>query len=63
MPKFETLYDQFQITAEKCDNLRWLADPKLHFSSATNRVVVETVIVENGERRIVNKEEQDAKLV
>lgn len=63
MIEFEALYDQFQITAEKCDNLRWLADPKLHFSNTTDRVVVETIIVENGERRILRKEEQSAKLV
>lgn len=63
MSKFETLYDQFQITAEKCDNLRWLADPKLQFSGVMDCVVVETVIVENGERRIVKKEAQGAKLV
>jgi len=61
--EIEKQYDRFQITAEKCDNLRRLADLRLHLPRATDRVVVETVIVENGERRIVKQEEQGAKLV
>jgi hypothetical protein len=63
MSEFEKLYDQFQITAEKCNNLRWFAEPRLYLPRVTDRVIVETVIVENGERRIIKKEEQGAKLV
>ncbi|WP_137936570.1 hypothetical protein [Chitinivorax sp. B] len=63
MSEFEKLYDRFQITAENCDNLRHLVEPALHLRRPAKRVVVETVVVENGERRIVKKEEQDAKLV
>lgn len=63
MPEFEKQYDRFLLTTEKCNNLRWLADPRLHLPRATDRVLVETVIVENGERRVVKQEEQNAKLV
>lgn len=63
MSMFEKLYDQFQITAEKYDNLRLLSDQRLYLPRVTNRVIVETVIVENGERRVIKKEEQGAKLV
>lgn len=63
MPNFEQLYDQFQISDTTGDSLRRLANPPLQLLRPTDRVIVETVIVENGERRIVGKEEQDAKLV
>jgi len=63
MSEFGKQYDQFHITAENCDDLRRLACLTLHLPRAMDRVVVETVIVENGERRIVKKEEQRAKLV
>jgi hypothetical protein len=63
MSEFEKLYEQFQISAEKFDNLQRLADPRQHLPRVTDRVIVETVIVENGERRVIKKDEQDAKLV
>lgn len=63
MPNFEQRYDRFQISPEKGGSLRLLAEPPLHLPPSTDRVIVETVIVENGERRIVSKEEQGAKLV
>lgn len=63
MSDFEKLYEQFQITSEKCDNLREFADPRQYLPRVADRVIVETVIVENGERRVIKKDEQDAKLV
>lgn len=63
MSEFEKLYEQFQITDEKRDNLRQLADPRQYLPHVADRVIVETVIVENGERRVIKKDEQDAKLV
>ena len=63
MPDFHQLYDRFQISATTGASLRGLAEPPLHLPRPTDRVIVETVIVENGERRIVGKEEQGAKLV
>lgn len=63
MPGFEKQYDRFLLTTEKCDNLRRLADPRQHLPYSTDRVLVETVIVENGERRVVKQEERNAKLV
>jgi hypothetical protein len=63
MQKFEGPYSQFQITAEQKDNLRQLSEPWTDHTHATSRVVVEAVFVENGERRVVEMEEQGAKLV
>ena len=63
MCDFERLYERFEISSEKGDSLRRLAESPLHRPRPTARVVVETVIVENGERRIVETEEQNAKLV
>jgi hypothetical protein len=63
MSEFEKQYNQFQLTAEQCDNLRRLADPRLYLPRTANRVIVETVIIENGERRVIKKEEQGAELV
>ena len=58
MPDFDQLYDQFQISATTGASLRRLAESPLHLPRLTDRV-----IVENGESRIVGKEEQGAKLV
>jgi len=63
MPEFEKQYELFLLTTEKCDNLRWLADSRLDLPRTTDRVLIETVIVDNGERRVLKQEEQYAKLV
>lgn len=63
MTEFEKLYDRFQITAEEGENLRRLAEPALHLRRPPARVVVETVVVENGERRVVKTEAQGVQLV
>lgn len=63
MTDFDQLYDRFEISIEKSDSLRRLAEPPLHLPRPKDRVIVETVIVENGERRTITKEEQGAKLV
>ena len=63
MHTLDQLYAQFQISAEEGDRLRRLADPGRHVHGETDRVVVETIIVEHGERRIVKTEERSAKLV
>jgi len=63
MSEFAKKYDQFRLTTEQCENLRRLADPRLHLPRTVDRVIVETVIVEDGERRVIKQEEQGAKLV
>ena len=63
MTNFAKQYDQFRLTTEQCETLRRLADPRLHLPRIADLVIVETVIVEDGERRIIKKEEQSAKLV
>lgn len=63
MPDIEGKYELFQLSDELCEHLRQLSDSHFPFSTLVNRIVVETVVVENGERTTVRKEEQDAKLV
>lgn len=63
MSEFEKLYDRFKITADNCDNLRRLGELAPNFRRHSEHFVIKTVIVENGERRIINKERYNAKLV
>jgi hypothetical protein len=63
MSKFDAQYAQFQLTPEKCENLKYLADPSQYLLRAADRVIVETVVVEHGERRVIKKEEKGAELV
>ena len=63
MSDFYTLYDCFKITAQEGDSLRRLAEPALHLRRSPARVIVETVVVDDGERRVVKTEVQSAQLV
>jgi len=63
MSDFEKRYERFKITAKEADNLRRLAEPALHLRRAPNRVIVETVVIEDGDRRVVKTEVQSAQLV
>ena len=63
MSNFEKQYGEFRLSTEQCESLRRLADPRLHLPRTEDRVIVESVIVEDGERRVIKKEEQCAKLV
>ena len=60
---YEKLYEQFQLTPSQRENLRSLTDSPFREAPKLDRFIVETVIVEGGERRIISKEEQSAKLV
>lgn len=63
MSTFKKQYDQFQLSPKQCDDLQQLADPRLHLPRTTDRLIVETILIEDGERRVVKKEEQGAQLV
>ena len=63
MSELAKQYDQFGLTTEQCEDLRRLADPQLYLPRTAERLIVETIIVEDGERRVIKKEEQNAKLV
>lgn len=63
MSEFEKQYDEFRLSTEQCENLRRLADLGSYLQKAEDRVIVETVIVEDGQRRVIKKEEQCAELV
>jgi len=63
MSDFEKRYERFKITAKEGDSLRGLAEPALHLRRSPDRVIIETVVVEDGERRVVKTEVQSAQLV
>jgi hypothetical protein len=63
MGEYESRYAEFRLTNEQRDSLRRLTKPSLHSPSTAGRLLVETIIVECGERRVVKEEEQGAKLV
>ena len=63
MLAYEKLYEQFQLTPNQRENLRSVTDSPFREAPKLDRFIVETVIVEGGERRIISKEEQSAKLV
>ncbi|MFH1079590.1 MAG: hypothetical protein V1766_04930 [Pseudomonadota bacterium] len=53
-------YKLFQLGEELRQHLLRLSDSKFPLQQPQTRVVVETLIMENGERRVISKEEQDA---
>ena len=63
MLTYEKLYEQFDLTPDQCEGLRRLAELPFRALPKLDRFIVETVIVEGGERRVVKKEEQGAQLV
>lgn len=63
MAEYEMRYAQFGLAPEQRESLRRLGEPPLHIPPRLERLIVETIIVEGGERRVVKEEEQDAKLV
>ena len=60
---YEKLYEQFHLTPDQCIGLRSLAEFPYRVPPKFDRFIVETVIIEGGERRVMKKEEQGAKLV
>lgn len=63
MTNFEAQFERFHISPEQLEHLRELTRKPPDHLGATNHVVVETVLVEGGERRVLRKENCDAKLV
>lgn len=63
MSEFAKQYAQFRLTTEQCENLRRFAEPGLYLTRMADCVIIETVIIENGERRVIKKEELSVKLV
>lgn len=63
MSDFETRYELFKITAENGDSLRRLAEPALHLRRSPRHVIVETVVVQDGERKVIMTEVKSGQLV
>jgi len=63
MSESEQKYELFNLTDDLVKHLRQLADPHFPLSNLSGRVVVDTVIVKDGVRKLINTEERGAKLV
>jgi hypothetical protein len=63
MSEFETQYDAFNLTEKLAEQLKALSTPTWNQVEASRRVVVETVVVQEGNRRVINEEITHAKLV
>lgn len=63
MVDYDKLYDRFELTPQRSEELRRLTEPPLYTCRRSGRVLVETILVEGGERRVIKKEEQGAQLV
>lgn len=56
MTDFDKLYDCFEIMQKGKDSLRRLAEPEWHIRRSPGQIIVETVVVEDGERRVIKTE-------
>jgi len=63
MSDFNEKFEAFNLTDESAQQLRSLAKPSSYFVEQAERIIVETVVVEDGNRRVINVEAACAKLV
>jgi hypothetical protein len=61
MKEIKELYELFRLDEELRRHLLRLSDSSFPLQKPPQaRVIVETLIIENGQRRVVNREDQDA---
>ncbi|GAC1417403.1 MAG: hypothetical protein NVSMB6_19630 [Burkholderiaceae bacterium] len=63
MPDFEKQFDAFNLSKEKSEEFKRLACLPFVLSKPTNSFVIETVLIENGERLVKKTETKNAELV
>lgn len=63
MPIFEDLYAAFQLEPSQREALQKLADLSSLGTVQSTRLMVETAIIDGGEKTVVSKEETHAQLV
>lgn len=63
MSEFETHYGAFNLTEKLAEQLKALSTPTCSQVETSRRVVVETVVVQEGNRLVINQEITHAKLV
>lgn len=60
MHDLDEKYKLFQLDEGLQEHLVSLSDYQFPLHQTSKRIVVETLVVENGERRILHREERDA---
>ena len=63
MSEFEKQFEAFNLSAEKAERLKGLAIADFSFPKRAETVVVETVLIEDGDRKVIKSEALGAKLV
>ena len=63
MSEFEKQFEAFNLSTEKAEQLKGLAITDFSFPKRAKTVVVETVLIEDGNRKIIKSEALGAKLV
>lgn len=63
MSEFEKQFEAFNLSTEKVEQLRGLAVADFSFPKRAEKVVVETVLIEDGDRKVIKSEALGAKLV
>jgi hypothetical protein len=63
MSEFEKQFEAFNLSTERADQLRGLAVSDFLFPKRAGSVVVETVLIKDGDRRVIKSETLSAKLV
>lgn len=63
MPEFEKQFEAFLLSPQKTDEFAALGRYEFSFCPPPAQLVVETVLVENGDRKVVRSEALGAKLV
>ena len=63
MSEFEKQFEAFNLSTEKAEQLKGLAIADFSFPKRAKTVVVETVLIEDGNRKVIKSEALGAKLV
>jgi hypothetical protein len=63
MTELEKQFDSFNLTAKLAEHLTALSTPGFNHVEGAKRIVVETVVIEGGDRRVINAEVTYAQLV
>lgn len=63
MSEFQRRFAAFNLPAENVERLKGLAFADFSFPKRAETVIVETVLIENGDRKVIKSEALGAKLV
>ena len=63
MSEFERQFAAFNLLPERAEQLKGLAATNFSFAKRAETIVVETVLIEDGDRQVIKSEALSAKLV